>query len=180
MIANVATNTSLGGGVSVPVGTTWTFESDGFWFCYKTGRYNLELHGAGGQGSGNYSDGRLYTRGGGGSGNLQEVTFQENEGWQITIGTPSNNGTTLMSNAQGQVYSIAKGGDATNNSVGYGIGNIASNGSQRWESTQYNFVGGVGNTNNPSQRYGSAYSGVSNSGEVNGRPGAVIITYLGD
>lgn len=164
----------------MPVGTTWTFESDGFWFCYKTGRYNLELHGAGGQGHGRRSGSKNYTYGGGGSGSLQEVILQENEGWQITIGTPSNNGTTSMSNAQGQVYSIAKGGDATNNSVGYGIGNIAGNGSPDSSSSGYNFSGGAGNTSNPSQRYGSAYSGSFNSSTVNGNPGAVIITYLGD
>lgn len=182
MIANVATNISTGGGsVSLPIGTTWTIESNGFWLCYKTGRYNLELHGCGGTGMGGHSGGQSTTYGGGGSGNLQEVMLQENEGWQITIGTPDNNGTTSMSNAQGQVYSIAKGGDgnAKNRTVGYGIGNIAGNGEEITR-TGYTYVGGAGNTSNPDQTYGSAYSGGSPYTGVAGLPGAVIITYLGD
>lgn len=169
------------GGVSLPLNCKWTFESDGTWICPKTGVYSLELHGAGGTGYGKKSGNRYYTKGGGGSGNLENAKLIAFVGYRIIIGTNSNDGATSLTSAEGTVYSIGKGGNANSDNVGSPTGNIASGGSHNMgTSVYYTAEGGEGNINNPSQSYGDGGVGRGANEATPGSSGGIIITYLGE
>ena len=143
-------------------------------------------------------------QGGGGSGSLQTVSLNKGDVHQVTIGQGGAHGADDGYDADNDVgaytsghganggttsfgpYSVAGGyGGYGGHRTGYnpspkysysgqGVGNIASAGSNS-EGT-----GGYGNVNNTAQTYGNGGRRSDYySGGRNGKPGAVIITYLG-
>lgn len=188
---------------TVPVGTVWTITEDGDWEVLATGNYQVELHGGGGGAGGglNVNYGETYWSGGagGGSGELFNASLTKGEIISAQIGqggSGGNAGSSFSQGTDGNAGSKTSFGDFFVNGGDYGrapktsgnilsqypyggaaSGSIATAGSSG--STYANAVGGYGNKNNQSQRYGNGGSGKQNGAGESGQPGAAIITYLG-
>lgn len=173
---------SAGGGGGVEVGTTWAYTSDGTFEVPADGRYQVEMHGGGGGGAYNVN----FSCGGGGSGEIATLQLTSGEIRNVIVGA---GGQSRGAYAYG-AFSGLKGGTTYFGSLsqpggggaqvydggrlqGTASGSIASSGDP------YNGVGGEGNTGNTAQTYGDGGSASISMGAINGKPGAVIITYLG-
>lgn len=189
---------------SIEVGTVYVLTEDGDWTCEADGNYSIELHGGGGGGSGATNHAVnigtsfvLYYvggAGGGGSGELYEKTFAKGTVVAVKIGAGGAAGASNALGSSGGAttfgdLSVSGGGVASAILGGYGgaVGSLATNGT---EGNVYaggyadGGAGGYGNKNNTAQTYGNGGAGGDNrngtlyAGSA-GRPGAVIITYLG-
>lgn len=176
--------------ITIAEGTIWLYTEDGTFTVPADGNYQIEMHGGGGGGAyapAMYGSTQIGAAGGGGSGEIYEVTLASGDSYSITIGAGgagaymgagSSGGPTSF----GSLYTLTGGSGGSAQYGGYpnagsASGSIASAGSISY-GTQY-ASGGYGNTNNTSQTYGNGGNVNSNNGGNAGQSGAVIITYLG-
>lgn len=190
---------------TLPVGTVITLDTvgSGSWECPASGSWGIELHGGGGPGGNGSSSSTWYGNsggGGGGSGEYTTVNLVEGTVYDYTIGKGGNPakyeafGEDTIFSTLISVYGGRSGGDAYAGDDGYGYGgvgkgNIATNGSAGSEGMNEfpdGGIGGYGNKNKPSQKYGNGGQGgpgvQSQIGTVRGESGengAIILTYLG-
>lgn len=145
----------------------------------KTGYYNIELHGKGGNGKSSIFTEATVIASGGGSGQLySNVLLQKDDVYTVTIGDSASFGS----------YTVAKGGDgsadtAQRYSGGTASGNLASEGTAtKTTSTLSQLIDVDGGSGGSSiGNYGDGGNGGINAAvNSNGRPGAVIITYVGE
>lgn len=190
----------------VDPGTQWVITEDSEWECPADGVYLLELHGGGGASWGvayNVIGEGFYSAwaSGGGSGEMFEVQLKRGDKYPITIGqggtmdtfsTHHYGGTTSF----GDLASVAGGGSAMFTTMvngaqrdvipGPASGSLAAAGTygiqyagNAKDATYYAVPGGFGNVNNQEQTYGNGASTTTDGSEVDGEPGAIIITYMG-
>lgn len=186
--------------VSVPVGTTWLYETDGTFEVPADGNYQVEMHGGGGGAvtkvsvvtDENYlAYGWFYSITGGGSGELYTLALTKGDKNAIKIGAGGSAGNNSDGTNGGATsfgsYTVAGGNGATRSAAGSAQGSLATSGTSSFNvpgagilSGNYYPVrpGGYGNKNNTAQAYGNGGS-TTTSGAQAGQPGAVIITYLG-
>lgn len=186
-----------------PVGTVIVLDTvgSGSWECPASGRWGIELHGGGGGGGDGSHSSTWYGNsggGGGGSGEYTTVNLVEGTVYDYTIGKGGNPAkyehsgedttfSTLISVRGGGAGDDAYAGDDGYGYGGVGRGNIATDGSAGSEGmseTPDGGIGGYGNKNKPSQKYGNGGQGGPGVryGTVRGNPGedgAIILTYLG-
>lgn len=187
-----------------PVGTVIILDTvgSGSWECQASGSWNLEIHGGGGSGGGgSFSSTRYGNSGGGGGGSGAQATVSLTKGtvYDYTIGKggqPRNGyGNAGEKTEFSTLLSVKGGGEGGRagasadgyGSGGFGNGNLATYGSSGSASrVEYpdGGVGGYGNKNKPTQKYGNGGQGGPGvrSGSSNpdpGEDGAVILTYLG-
>lgn len=187
-----------------PVGTVIILDTvgSGSWECPASGSWNLEIHGGGGSGGGGSHSSTGYGNsggGGGGSGAQAIVSLTKGTVYDYTIGKGGqprygfgNAGEKTEFSTLLSVNGGGKGGEAGTLPDGYGrggvgYGNLAtrgSSGSEGWREYPDGGVGGYGNKNKPTQKYGNGGQGGPGvrSGSSNpypGEDGAVILTYLG-
>lgn len=180
------------------VGAKFIYTEDTTFIVPATGLYSIELHGGGGSGGIGHYDNVDYTAtsgsAGGGSGEIyNNVSLTKNDSYQITIGQGGiiYSGSSLPSGTNGVqggttsfgTYSVAGGYgglgvvDKTRQPGGNASGSLATNGQNGdyWGNITRGGSGGstIGD-------FGNGGAGV-NAGMVgvNGKNGAVIITYLG-
>lgn len=157
------------GSVGTAVGDQFIFTDNQTFSIPATGKYNIEIHGAGGNAVLNSG----YANTGGGSGELyQNVEFIKGQQIPVVIGKiSSGDGASSFGS-----YSIQKGGDATGNSAGSATGSLASAGDRKRYNIGYTYGGSGGCTVGS---YGDG-GGVSSSGTVDdAKNGAIILTYVG-
>ena len=157
------------GSSEVTPGDQFIFTDNQTFQIPATGKYNIEIHGAGGKAV--VSSG--YANTGGGSGELyQNVEFIKGQQIPVVVGKiSSGDGASSFSS-----YSIQKGGDATGNSAGSATGSLASAGSRRRYNIGYTHGGSGGCTVGS---YGDG-GGVSGGGNVeDAKNGIIILTYVG-
>lgn len=181
---------------SVPVGMTWTITEDTTWEVPATGSYQIEMHGGGGGGVS-----VLFTRNtykaaaasGGGSGEVYLQTLNKQQKIPVIIGAGGDS-------AEGQNQNISAGTGGTTQfgtlSLAGGTGGQArssnmsvyrgsANGSIAEDGETKEFggtaTGGNGNKNNAIDTHGDGGSAIASSSleAYPGKPGAVIVTYLG-
>lgn len=190
------------------IGTIWIYEEDGTFEVPVTGTYQVEMHGGGGGAIAQAVPGaEIALLGGGGSGEVYTVKLSKNKVIDVKIGAGgksminySENTTTAPTGGQttfgdlsinGGGGAVGKFKDKTDNdrsyhnegSVGTNSGSIASSGSSTKAYSQSNTTakGGDGNISNAAQTYGDGGSASYNEGirVDDGKPGAVIITFMG-
>lgn len=187
-----------------PAGTTWLYETAGSFEVPANGKYEIEIHGGGG-GPGWYAGyGTDYVcgGGGGGSGELYELTLKKGEVYAITVGQGGYQTGASFGYAEASSfgeYSCAGGGNGGNASYYYdpswmtdatrtpgkggtASGSLATAGGTGKRSVSSSSGGGSpgqGNKNNTAQTYGDGGSYTGENGSTHGKNGAVIITYLG-
>lgn len=181
-----------------PVGTTWLFEEDGEWECPADGQYQIEMHGGGGGGANMIwgPESRPYAgaAGGGGSGEIYTKSYTAGTICAVKIGAggayrvdADSSGSALGGTGGTTTFgdiSIAGGGggylDMSTGNGGRASGSLASAGGLQASvaSTVGTVAGGEGNTKNTAQTYGDGGSATRSRANA-GKPGAVIITYLG-
>ena len=152
--------------VGAKLGGEWIFTTSTTWTVPYTGKYYLELYGAGGAGAGSYNSN--YT--GGSSGNKwDEISLTAGDSISITVGhynSFSRAGSTTFGS-----YTVAGRGNATTSSIGKGSGNMGKDGIHYTNST-----GSVNKiTENILQRYGT---GGKYGNTYSGTSGAAFIKYL--
>ena len=190
------------------IGTIWIYEEDGTFEVPVTGTYQVEMHGGGGGAIAQAVPGaEIALLGGGGSGEVYTVKLSKNKVIDVKIGAGgksminySENTTTAPTGGQttfgdlsinGGGGAVGKFKDKTDNdnfyhnegSVGTNSGSLASSGSSTKAYSQSNTTakGGDGNISNAAQTYGDGGSASYNKGirVDDGKPGAVIITFIG-
>lgn len=157
------------GSVGVAVGDQFIFTDNQTFQIPATGKYNIEIHGAGG----NAVLSAGYANTGGGSGQLyQNIEFIKDQQIPVVVGKiSSGDGSSSFGS-----YSIQKGGDATGDSAGSATGSLASAGSRRKYNLGYTYGGSGGCTVGS---YGDG-GGISGGGTVeDAKNGAIILTYVG-
>lgn len=180
---------------SVDIGTIWLFESNGTFVVPANGVYQVEMHGGGGGMGGNTKPGSSYVfvGTGGGSGEVYNIDLTKGDSIPVTIGaggasnydpdststkTAGTGGTTLF----GDLLSVAGGGGGNANAAGAASGSLASAGASvktgGLSGAVEDVAGGEGNINNTAQTYGDG-GYLANEVAYDGKPGAVIITYMG-
>lgn len=167
----------------LPVGTQYVFDTvgNGTWECPVSGNWKIELHGGGGGGSrgvlGNFSTGA----GGGGSG--AEGVFRLTSGtvYDYIVGEggarSSNGGKTVFGE-----HSITGGGSGPYSMLDRATIGVPSDGLTSIASANNSKIGGLGNVNNTSQKYGNGGDGGTSSyptSNTAGENGAIILTYIG-
>lgn len=150
----------------------------GTWTCPATGNWQIEGHGAGGAGGSYNFMNNKSGAGGGGSGEVYETQLTVDSIIQYYIGSKSKEFSSGEDTTFGN-YTFKGGESASEDTRGTASGSLATDGS--WP--QYNSpgAGGVGNKNKPSQTYGNGGKGAkgfAENGET-GKPGAIILTYMG-
>lgn len=180
-----------------PVGTTWLYTENGTFTVPATGSYQIEMHGGGGGGGGGTQYvhmGAYFGSGGGGSGTVLTLSLNKNDSCSITIGAGGAGGSPGYEGGAGNGsqggtttfgdYSIAGGhagkGAGMHNALvaGSSSGNLATAGKCYDEDGAVD--GGYGNKNNTAQTYGNGGAGGYNLNKgSDGKPGAVIITFMG-
>ena len=150
------------------------FEDSQTFVIPATGRYNIEIHGAGGNG---YNDNRKnsqYGGSGGGSGELySNINFTSGQEISVIIGkAASGDGISSFGS-----YSVAKGGNGGKRTAGVASGNLATAGVAGTSSGGRLLGGSGGSTKN---NYGTGAS-VAGDGTISGQTdGGIILTYIGE
>lgn len=143
----------------------------------KTGYYNIELHGKGGNSKVSMFTEATVCASGGGSGQLySNVLLQKDDVYTVTIGDSASFGS----------YTVAKGGDglvSTTQTFSGGVasGNLALEGTAlKTTSTLIPLISG-GSGGSSIGNYGNGGDcGGDTAAKPTGRSGAVIITYVGE
>lgn len=175
------------------IGKQWIFTSNGTFTVPVTGKYTIELHGAGGNSGATWhglTGGRTRLRtggGGGGSGEKYEnVALSSGTSYDIVIGvrgsgSERSGGTTKF----GELYSCAGGSggsDATESSAGtggHGSGSLAGDGENGGSNNDNDLIpasGGTGGSSVGSYGNGGDCDSMSDGSYGRGTNGAVIIT----
>lgn len=143
----------------------------------KTGYYNIELHGKGGDAkSDSFGNTKVFATGGGSGQLYSNVLLQKDDVYTVTIGDSASFGS----------YTVAKGGDGSISSNreysgGAASGNLASKGTAMASSSSTTLVINGGSGGSSIGNYGDGGEvGFSPTVDPTGRSGAVIITYVGE
>ena len=161
------------GSSGVAPGDQFIFTDDQTFSIPVTGKYNIELHGIGGNG---YNDGRAnsqYGGSGGGSGQLySNINFTKGQQIPVIVGKISiGDGSSSFGS-----YTISRGGDGGRRTAGAASGDLASPG----EAGNFNTQGLTGGSGGSTiGKYGKG-ADVASNGTITGRgEGIIILTYVG-
>lgn len=166
---------------TVEIGTQWILDTvgSGTWEVPATGKYEIEMHGGGGEGySYTHPLGFTHCLGGGGSGELYTKTLTKGDSISFSVGKA--NGPHTAPNSSRTTFGdlvITAGENAGDSGVGLGSGSLATNGDSGFGTFA---AGGLGNKNKPDQTYGNGGGSSPNYGQSTPpENGGIIITYLG-
>ena len=179
------------------IGTIWIYEEDGTFEVPVTGTYQVEIHGGGGGGGGGYvyMEGFAYQGAGGGGGSGEIYTTELIKGDIITVtvgagGAGGQGGTTSLAGSKGESSTFGDlscdggggGQSGKSHTGGTASGSLATAGGYGAQDSGGfgpGASGGEGNKNNTDQTYGDGGTGGTRSSGEDGKPGAVIITFIG-
>ena len=163
---------ALGSNV-IGVGSNFIFTDDQTFSIPVTGKYNIELHGIGGNG---HNDSRMnpqFGGSGGGSGQLySNINFTKGQQIPVTVGKiSSGDGSSSFGS-----YTVSRGGDGGRRKAGAASGDLASPG-EAGNSSAQSLKGGSGGSTIGNYGKGADVRGdgtIADRGE-----GAIILTYVG-
>lgn len=167
----------------IPIGYQVILDTvgEGTWICPASGVWRIEGHGGGGPGGPmDYFNG-LSGGGGGGSGEEHEANLTADEVISYTIGSCPDSTTRGESTIFGHYYTFMGGNRSYGSNGGTPAGSLATRGEAGGQLGRPG-KGGYGNKNKPEQTYGNGGDGQgvnSSTDDILGRPGAIILTYLG-